>query len=837
MIRRGVRRLMQTGARELADRGVEAVRIAREAAGVATGFERWRRDRLASRLLVHTPELAAARQALGRHDWLEAHRALRSHFTTRQQRFPITPTLRERSVKTILGYLPAAADAAVARASRICQGRYDLLGYSDISFSPRGDGDDAAIDWHFDPVHDRRAPRGEFWKRVRFLDPVLGDHKIIWELNRHQHWLALGRAAWLTGDRQYSRRFTDEFGSWMNANPPLAGINWASMLELGLRSISWIWALHFFTAIDDDPTDADADSVWLVDLLLGLERQVEHVRRHLSFYFSPNTHLLGEALALYVAGRVMPEFTRADVWERLGREILVREADAQVHPDGGHAELSFHYQRYALDFYLLALVVARRSADPVATQFEEVAGRLAGFCRAMADDTGRLPTVGDDDGGQLFPICGRAPYDVADSLSLAAVLLRRPELAVSDVTEEALWMLGGEPSAAPLERLTQDDGGVTRSEIFLNSGYGVLRSGDSRAILDAGRHGFLNGGHAHADALSMVLSLGRHPLIVDPGTGTYTMKPMMRDRFRSTSMHNTVVVDERSQSETDGPFHWKSATNASLERWRVKAGCYAEASHDGYAPLIHRRAIAHDRRNLWLIADHLIGEGRHQVDAYWHIDPDWRSAAPAPSSRAGVSLEHPAGPRAAIVTTAVDVREFYGDPGGLGWCAPVYGRVVPSITLRCTHVDTAPFSIVTAIETESGGGRSATLSIATLQAVPDTTDAWHRVAVLVQTGGDKTLACFAAPLALSTAARSLARIRCDYGELATDARMALLRLSQTGKPEELYLVDGRVAVWAGNGSFAIDLGAPAEDLRFDLLAREAFGAPGEEKYVRHRGIR
>jgi hypothetical protein len=302
-------------------------------------------------------------------------------------------------------------------------------------------------------------------------------------------------------------------------------------------------------------------------------------------------------------------------------------------------------------------------------------------------------------------------------------------------------------------------------------------------------------------------------------------------------MHNTVVVDERSQSEPDGPFHWKSATRASLDRWRVKAGCYAEAWHDGYAPLIHRRAIAHDRRNLWLIADHLIGEGRHQVDAYWHIDPDWRSAAPAPSSRSGASLEHPAGPRAALATTAADVREFFGDPGGLGWCAPIYGRVVPSITLRFTQVDTTPFSVVSAIETEAGAGRSLKLSIAALQAVPDTPDAWHRVAVLVQNGGDKTLACFAAPIALSTAARALARIRCDYGELATDARMALLRLSQIGRPEELYLVDGRVAVWAGKGSFAIDLGAPAEDLRFDLLALEAFGAPGEERYVRHRGIR
>jgi hypothetical protein len=32
-----------------------------------------------------------------------------------------------------------------------------------------------------------------------------GDHKVIWELNRHQHWLMLGRAFWLTGEAKYAR--------------------------------------------------------------------------------------------------------------------------------------------------------------------------------------------------------------------------------------------------------------------------------------------------------------------------------------------------------------------------------------------------------------------------------------------------------------------------------------------------------------------------------------------------------------------------------------------------------------------------------------------------------
>ena len=129
-------------------------------------------------------------------------------------------------------------------------------------------------DWHRDPVHDLEPPSA-FWSRVPYLDPEFGDHKIIWEINRHQHWLGLGRAYQLTGDRRYYDTFVTELEDWMSRNPPLAGVNWASMLELAFRSLSWIWALHFFAPAAMD--DAPATPPWTVDLLLGLDRQLTHV--------------------------------------------------------------------------------------------------------------------------------------------------------------------------------------------------------------------------------------------------------------------------------------------------------------------------------------------------------------------------------------------------------------------------------------------------------------------------------------------------------------------------------------------------------------------------------
>ena len=109
-----------------------------------------------------------------------------------------------------------------------------------------------------------------FWASVPYLDPQHGDHKVIWEFNRHQHWLTLGRAYWLTGNARYADAIVHQLESWLSANPPLTGVNWASMLELGFRSLSWLWAIHILQT-------RPAGQGVLVDLLVGLDRQMVHV--------------------------------------------------------------------------------------------------------------------------------------------------------------------------------------------------------------------------------------------------------------------------------------------------------------------------------------------------------------------------------------------------------------------------------------------------------------------------------------------------------------------------------------------------------------------------------
>jgi hypothetical protein len=446
--------LARVGRMDRAEIAFRARTVARQRAQHLTAAWRpggWRREALASRLVPSAGSIGTAIERLEARDWPSAHRTLSEHFHRRVSRFLVSPHSLPELAGAIRLRFPRAAEHAASRADRAAAGRFDLLGYQGLDFATPG----GSIDWHADPVHGRRAPRS-WWSRVRYLDPSVGDHKIIWELNRHQHFLGMGRAAWLTGHAGYREAFASQLEDWLLSNPPLVGVNWTSMLELALRSLSWLWAMHLFVEVPRTgaspgprhgtaPSGLDVPTPWLVDLLLALDRQLSHVAGNLSRYFSPNTHLTGEALALYTCGRALPELASASAWADAGREILLEQIDRQISRDGGHVERSTHYQRYTLDFYVLALAMARVTDDACVDRFADAVDRLASATRLLADGDGILPHIGDDDGGSLFPICGRPADDVRDSLASAAVLLQRPDLVVGSTPEETLWLLGSQP--------------------------------------------------------------------------------------------------------------------------------------------------------------------------------------------------------------------------------------------------------------------------------------------------------------------------------------------------------------------------------------------------------
>jgi hypothetical protein len=708
---KNARRLRALSAAEAKWRLGAIVRTNVQRADVWMRGARWERAAIGHTLI---PGIlgAEADRAFEREDWLTIDRELRRALRQRPTRFVIDPGSAKMLRREIVFHWPDAPEEAAADADAVVAGRFDLLGYQGLSFV---DGGHDPADWHWDPVHARRMPR-LFWAQVPFLDPQFGDHKVVWELNRHQYFLRLGRAWWLTGDARYRNAIVAHLRSWLAANPPLIGANWASMLELAFRSLSWVAAIHFLLADVPSSTSADDEvfdtEPWLLDTCVALDRQLRHVEQNLSLYFSPNTHLTGEALALYVTGVALPEFARSARWIDLGRRVLMAEVARQIADDGGHAERSTHYHRYTLDFYELALLTAERAGDVDAVGvFSEAVARLEYFMRAMADDNGKVPQLGDDDGGRLWPIKDRDPRDVRDSLALAALVLNRHQPAMEEIPEEAFWMAwSGRAAALQAGRsrrtIRRTPVPAVDARVFPTTGYVIMRSraGD-HLVFDVGPHGFLNGGHAHADALALTLSIAGHPFLIDPGTGTYTMDRELRDRLRATASHNTLTLDGLSSARPSGPFNWATRADSRLDAWRHTTGfAWAEGSHSGFSPAIHRRTVFYTEAGGCLVIDEVNDDrvaAEHTATVHWHFDPEWTVT---PNGPRRLLATHWTGRTAWIVAEDGDLSMARGeDTSAGGWCSPRYGVLVPTSTARATR--SARGSLVTA--TWLGDGRLA----------------------------------------------------------------------------------------------------------------------------------
>jgi hypothetical protein len=542
---------------------------------------------------------------------------LLEHFRARESRFFAAFSDPEETRAELSRRRPAwAEEDLLGRAEKIVAGRFDLLGFRDLNF-----GD--PVDWHLEPVSGKRVPRIH-WSRIDFLDSeVAGDKKVLWELNRQQYFMVLGRAYWLTGDERYARVFVAHLESWMEENPPKLGINWASSLEVSYRAIAWLWALHFFR---------DSEQLRPQTFLRALKflyLHARHLETYLSTYFSPNTHLTGEALGLFYIGTAFPEFRAAARWRDTGRRVLVGELHRQVRPDGVYYEQATYYQRYTADIYthFYALTLAR--GEEVEGLLREKLCAMLDFLMHLMRPDGTTPFFGDDDGGRLAWLDERPANDFRSTLATGAALFSRPDYkfaAGAHADEEALWLLGSAGLARFDELEARPPADASRA--FTEGGFYVMRDGwatDANYLLiDCGPHGALNCGHAHADALSFDLSARGRTRLVDPGTYTYTGSGDLRDWFRSSAAHNTLTVDGQSSSLPGRTFQWRHIAECVTRKWASNARFdYFEGAHDGYArlasPATHVRGILFLKDGYWIMRDIIETHGAHSYVAHFHF--------------------------------------------------------------------------------------------------------------------------------------------------------------------------------------------------------------------------
>jgi hypothetical protein len=317
---------------------------------------------------------------------------------------------------------------------------------------------------------------------------------------------------------------------------------------------------------------------------------------------------------------------------------------------------------------------------------------MLSYMAAYLRPDGRAPLIGDTDSGQVLPIVRRAADDHGYLLATGAAIFHEPrfEIPSEEVPEELLWILG-EQGVSDYRSLP--DGSMPESQSFSAAGIYLLRQDDLYLLFnasDAGVNG--RGSHGHNDALSVGISAGGVPFIVDPGTHLYTADLHERHLFRSTAYHSTLQVDGHEQNTTEQsmPFIIGNEARPRVLKWESNPETdLVVAEHHGYQrlaqPVLHRRSVRFDkRRRFWLIEDELTGEGTHEFSFRFQFAPGLEAEV---RPDAIVSAWDKINGASLLVVPLTDQRVPELEPG---FVSTDYGAKQPSVVARWSERGTVP---------------------------------------------------------------------------------------------------------------------------------------------------
>jgi uncharacterized heparinase superfamily protein len=450
------------------------------------------------------------------------------------------------------------------------------------------------------------------------------DIKIPWEFNRfHQVWW-LGKAYWATHNEEYARKFGELIDDWTGKNPTGIGPNWSIAMEVAIRACNWIAGYYFFC--DSPSLSADFWQRFFKNLL----SHGRYIESHLEYAKRNGNHLLSDVVGLLFIGVFFRSASFGQEWTTLATGALQEEMETQVYPDGVNYEKSVGYHRLVLELFYTATILCQYNKIPLHSSFMQRLETMFEFTLAYTRPDGSAPVVGDADDARLFQFSAKEDFnDHRHALSIGALLFNRGDFrtAAGGFAQDALWLFGGEgfEKHQKLEALVVPPD----SSAFPEGGFYVMRGNESHLLVDAGDIGMKGrGGHGHNDTFGFEFWCNGRAFIVDSGTFTYSANVKLRNEFRSTAAHNTLMVDGKELADFIGLWSVRAdKSRPRVVRWiNENNRSILEAEHSAYlampSHIVHRRQFELLQSPLTLIiTDTLKGTGTHLVESFLHFAP------------------------------------------------------------------------------------------------------------------------------------------------------------------------------------------------------------------------
>lgn len=395
------------------------------------------------------------------------------------------------------------------------------------------------IDWMKDMPGNHVFPsiRMDKLKMSAYYDRGI-DVKYPWELSRFLFGNELAARYARSGKPENYTRFRELVIDWIENNPYCTGVNWACTMDVAIRATNWILAANVFAK------EIARDQEFARLLSESLEQHGSYIHAFPEIYPGNHTtnHTTADFVGLLYVARALPGHPNSLKWQRSAVRGLISCIEYQVYGDGGSFEASAGYHRLVTELFGLGALVCSNHVIPLPESYYRTLHSMFGFLFSISDSNGNSPLFGDNDSGTLLQFNYKQNHNYSYMKGLYSILFS-PETG-SGLSDKEVSFLELMPSENLVHKGLPEAEGLKESEnrLFKESGMMVFRRDNlcgSVHFMPIGQNG--KGGHNHLDAGSFVLFYKGKPVVVDPGTYTYTRDVQQRNRFRDYSYHNTVI--------------------------------------------------------------------------------------------------------------------------------------------------------------------------------------------------------------------------------------------------------------------------------------------------------
>jgi len=396
------------------------------------------------------------------------------------------------------------------------------------------------IDWHKDYVSGFTYPLKRF-DRIdisQWFNKGI-DVKFPWEISRFSFGVGLAQKYRLTGDGEYYNRFKKLVSDWIGKNPFLFGVNWYCTMDVALRAVNWIVAVNIFSKKFSE--DDQFYGVIVASLL-------QHA--HYIYAFPEikrnrpdNNHLVADYFGLLFLAFTLRDHPHSELWLKASIDGLITCIENQVNEDGSSFEGSIPYHRLVLEMFGYSAVLCRANNIDLPEVYHKRLFKMFEFTSAYLDHNGNAPQIGDNDSGRTIILHDSDEHDHSYLLDLGEHLFGYKFQSVCNkpASDYVCWL-------PRFDRIDILKAGIVprkteRSILFPDGDCIFLKNENfmvSVSIIDRKKE--FKTGHVHHDAGSIVVSYKGIPVIVDPGTYTYTRNLENRIQYVQYSAHNVPVI-------------------------------------------------------------------------------------------------------------------------------------------------------------------------------------------------------------------------------------------------------------------------------------------------------